>query len=48
MNFTEGLCGLSEVLERINKSSIHIDLDQVNLNKVLSSRLNEIENELDF
>ena len=48
MNFSEGLGALSEVLEQIGKASIHIDLDQVMLNKTLSTRLSEIESELDF
>ena len=48
MNFTEGLSSLSNVLAQISRSTIHIDLDQVLLNKTLSSRLNDIESQIDF
>ena len=48
LNYKEGLECLQEVLTKIDKTEIRVDLDQINLNKATALRLREIENELDF
>jgi len=46
--FIAGLQSLFETLDKIKKAEIRVDIDQVNLNRAVEFRINEIETEMHF
>jgi len=46
--YIDGLTGVRETIEMLDQRDIKIDIDQMQLNKAITNRIKEIQQELDF